>query len=284
MSIDATRWAWKQELRPASMKLVLMSLADRANAKHEAYPSAKLLALDTCLDRKTVDSSLKQLEANGVISDTGERKGRTKSVKVWQLIGVVGRHDDESIKEIKHRINARNEATPKTGKLIEGTPKTDKLSIPENGERSLPENGEAKHTRKRVIEPISNNLPIEPSPLTPKSKEEGRVISQEENQPPERMPQELPEQVQAIYNEVQSEYSNAKPCSFLNYERHILGIKRIYETREMIKPEYWDRYFHALMSSKCGKSMKVITLQMAVKERTFDNTHDGIYDEVEISA
>ncbi|MEG1235746.1 MAG: helix-turn-helix domain-containing protein, partial [Acinetobacter sp.] len=98
MSLDATIWAWKVRqkqkkggsLKPLK-KLVLLSLADRASEDHCAYPSMARLVEDTEMDRKTVLKIIEELIEDGLIVDTGERKGRTKQVKVYQLLGVKGR-------------------------------------------------------------------------------------------------------------------------------------------------------------------------------------------------
>ncbi len=98
MSLDATIWAWKvrqKQKRGGSLKplkkLVLLSLADRASEDHCAYPSMARLVEDTEMDRKTVLKIIDELIEDGLIIDTGERKGRTKQVKVYQLLGVKGR-------------------------------------------------------------------------------------------------------------------------------------------------------------------------------------------------
>jgi DNA-binding transcriptional regulator YhcF (GntR family) len=61
MSIDATRWAWQQKVSP-TQKLVLLSLADRANETHECYPSTTRLNIDTGLHRETIFDAIKALE------------------------------------------------------------------------------------------------------------------------------------------------------------------------------------------------------------------------------
>lgn len=98
MSLDASIWAWKVRqkqkkggsLKPLK-KLVLLSLSDRAGEDHCAYPSVSRLVEDTEMDRKTVLKIIDELIEDGLIVDTGERKGRTKQVKVYQLMGVSGR-------------------------------------------------------------------------------------------------------------------------------------------------------------------------------------------------
>ncbi|MND22092.1 hypothetical protein D3C80_124650 [compost metagenome] len=100
MSLDATNWAWKVPIPtkkggslPALKLVVLLSMADRASEDHTCYPSAKRLAADCKIDRKTVMKILAELSDDGLITDTGERKGQTKQVVVYRLNGVVGRED-----------------------------------------------------------------------------------------------------------------------------------------------------------------------------------------------
>ena len=98
MSLDATNWAWKITLneklggsRKPLKRLLLLSLADRAGEDHCCYPSMARLERDTGLERKTVLKIIAELLEEGLIEDTGERKGTTKRVKVYRLIGVNGR-------------------------------------------------------------------------------------------------------------------------------------------------------------------------------------------------
>ncbi|UBX27933.1 helix-turn-helix domain-containing protein [Arsenophonus apicola] len=84
MSRIATNWVWKINLK-ASQKLLLLALADRADEHHCCYPSIQRLSNDTGLDRKTICRQINQMIAEGLIIDTGERKGATKQVKVLRL-------------------------------------------------------------------------------------------------------------------------------------------------------------------------------------------------------
>ena len=84
MSRAATDWAWSLELK-APQKLLALSLADRADESHCCYPSIQRLVKDTGMDRKTIGKWINQMIEDGLISDTGERKGRTKQVRVLQL-------------------------------------------------------------------------------------------------------------------------------------------------------------------------------------------------------
>ena len=113
MSLDATNWAWRVKFPekaggalPALKLIVLLSMADRASEDHTCFPSINRLASDCRMNRKTVLKIIAELIEDGLISDTGERKGRTKQVIVYRLNGVNGREetvptveplDDESL-------------------------------------------------------------------------------------------------------------------------------------------------------------------------------------------
>ena len=84
MSRAATDWAWGLEIK-ASQKLLMLSLADRADELHCCYPSIQRLVKDTGMDRKTIGKWINQMIEDGFISDTGERKGKTKQVRVLHL-------------------------------------------------------------------------------------------------------------------------------------------------------------------------------------------------------
>ena len=92
MSIDATRWAWQQQIKPASLKLLLLSMADRSNGDDfTCYPSIELIANDTGLNRKTIISGIQRLCELNLIEKTGITKGKTGKVLEYRLVGVVTR-------------------------------------------------------------------------------------------------------------------------------------------------------------------------------------------------
>lgn len=134
MSRAATDWAWNLELSTAP-KLLMLSLADRADEMHCCYPSIQRLVKDTGMDRKTIGKWINQMMEDGLISDTGERKGRTKQIRVLQLkIGI-------------EQAQKRN--GPKNG------------TCTKNGHETIP-NLDAKRSQKRdtesVIEPVNEPL------------------------------------------------------------------------------------------------------------------------------
>ena len=85
MSTDAISWAFRIAGLRSSDKFVLVALADCADAADMAWPSVKGISDKTNLDRKTVMKSLDNLEKVGLISDSGERKGVSKQVKIYHL-------------------------------------------------------------------------------------------------------------------------------------------------------------------------------------------------------
>lgn len=134
MSVDATRWAWKAPVKSATQRLVLLSLADRAGEHHTCYPSLERLAKDTVLNIKTVQKVISDLISDGLIVDTGERKGFSKRVRVLQLIGVESREYTQNWDDSK----------------IGNMPKNGTKDVPKIGMNNEPKIG-------------MQNLPIEPN-------------------------------------------------------------------------------------------------------------------------
>jgi hypothetical protein len=86
VSFDALAWAAKQRTGSSGTKLVLMGLAECAGRKDGlAFPCVAELVEFSSLNRKSVIANLDALESAGFISDTGDRMGRTKQVKVYRL-------------------------------------------------------------------------------------------------------------------------------------------------------------------------------------------------------
>jgi hypothetical protein len=85
LSISALNWAFAQKIKPATRKFVLVTLANFANEDSLAFPCIQTLEDFTCLDRKTIVSCLTSLMRDGLIEDTGDRKGITKQVRVFKV-------------------------------------------------------------------------------------------------------------------------------------------------------------------------------------------------------
>ena len=95
MSVDATRWAWLAPVKSSTQRLVLLSLADRAGEYHTCFPSVARITKDTKLNRKTIMKVIGELIELGLVEDTGHKKGTTKQVIVYRLLGVKTREDEE---------------------------------------------------------------------------------------------------------------------------------------------------------------------------------------------
>lgn len=148
MSLDATRWAWQQELRP-SQKLVLLSLADRAGSDNTVWPSYEQICFDTGLDRKTVWGAIKAMVELGLMVDTGERKGVTKQIPVLRLVGVQMREKEQSEK----RNDSENGTVPKRARK---SSENGTCNSSENGIRNLPV--ESTKEPKPYAPPIDGTL------------------------------------------------------------------------------------------------------------------------------
>ncbi|MCW1490887.1 helix-turn-helix domain-containing protein [Acinetobacter baumannii] len=165
MSLDATKWAWEVQfsdrkggsLKPLK-RLVLLSLADRAGEEHTCYPSVKRLEDDTNLDRKTVMKIIAELIEDGLIADTGERTGKTKQVKIYKLIGVLGREN----KRVPTTGYLPQESTDLKGTNVGTVPTTERyhcseervptipLNSPNVGTRNLPKNLSEEFKNKKT--------------------------------------------------------------------------------------------------------------------------------------
>jgi hypothetical protein len=77
-----------------SQKLVLLSLADRANEQHICWPSIYRLAIDTGLDERTIYRTIKSLTDKGILSVSVITVNSSTGPKIrnsYRLIGVDGR-------------------------------------------------------------------------------------------------------------------------------------------------------------------------------------------------
>ena len=130
MSVQAITWAMQVAAGSATRKLVLLTLANFANESGEAYPTYETLVRVTELNRKTVASVLAGLEADGLICDTGDRRGTTRQVVVYRL----GMAPSDRVEVPKSR-----RAT---------VPKTEPLKSTENGTVNSTENGTVPKTEQ----------------------------------------------------------------------------------------------------------------------------------------
>lgn len=186
MSLDATNWAWRikfPDRKGGSLKplkrLILLSFADRAGEDHTCYPSVKRLEEDTNLDRKTIMKIIAELVEDQLIVDTGERKGQTKQVKVYKLIGVSGRErktvpTTESLDQENPDLNSTSSGTVPTTEQShcshERVP-TIPLNSTNVGTRNLPKNLPIESKNKKTwldLKTLMDELDLITTPETAK--------------------------------------------------------------------------------------------------------------------
>ncbi|MFW6527573.1 helix-turn-helix domain-containing protein [Acinetobacter baumannii] len=146
MSLDASIWAFKAEVKTSSQRLVLLALADRAGESHKCYPSIKRMVKDTLLNRKTIIKVLDELEAGSFIKFTGEITGN--GVKVYQLIGVMGREED-SVTSPKNGTGTNNGTSSNFGTGSKNGTSTNIgiATSPKNGTETSPNIGTQNPSR-----------------------------------------------------------------------------------------------------------------------------------------
>ena len=74
MSIDALNWAWEQDCPNPTAKLVLMALADHANADGECWPSMKKIAQRSGITPRQVSTHIMRLEELGLVTKASRRR------------------------------------------------------------------------------------------------------------------------------------------------------------------------------------------------------------------
>jgi hypothetical protein len=132
MSRDCTQAVWDMNLKPATLKLTLLSLADRAdNDGHRCYPSIERISKDTALNKKTVQSNITKLIDFGLVQDTGKRVGQSQRVRVLKII----------IKQIQKWDD----------------PENGMIDDPENGMIDDPENGMHNQSLNQSVNQSDNN-------------------------------------------------------------------------------------------------------------------------------
>jgi len=86
MSFAALAAVSRMRAGSAAEKLVALAYADRHNEESGcAYPSLAWLCEFSSLNRKTVIAAVIRLEQAGFLTDTGERQGNTRQIKVYRL-------------------------------------------------------------------------------------------------------------------------------------------------------------------------------------------------------
>lgn len=156
MSVEAISWALDQPIKHSTAKFVLVVLANCASGETmTAYPSTGYLVDATGQDRKTVLSNLRRLVDLGLIADTGERRGSTKQVIVYQLNTARG----DAAKQAQIRNGSKNGTVPKTeGNSPVFPSKESRFSAKQSQKRDtepLEPSGNRKSNQKKTREQVA---------------------------------------------------------------------------------------------------------------------------------
>ena len=85
MSLHAQIWALESDTKPSARKFLLFALANFATERNKSYPTVAALCKMTAQNAATVEAGLEGLIADGRISDTLQRVGNEKEIRVFQL-------------------------------------------------------------------------------------------------------------------------------------------------------------------------------------------------------
>lgn len=110
MAINAIEWAFEQDVAIPSAKLVLLSLADHANATGYCWPSIARLSKRTGLSRATIFRSIETLTGLGLVAQSYTQGKVNKYTLILPVSLCDQSHDDTSITMIPHP--SHGETTP----------------------------------------------------------------------------------------------------------------------------------------------------------------------------
>lgn len=138
LSFEAISWACRQRVGKSSVKFVLIALANHADAQGFAWPSISHISETTEQDRKTVVAALATLRESGFLIDTGDKKGSTKQVTVYQLMvgnDIVNSAENGIVKDAQKRDSSESGTVPE--KTVNSTVSPHKQSQKRDTEPSI---------------------------------------------------------------------------------------------------------------------------------------------------
>ena len=177
MSSEALAWAFKQDVKPSSVKFVLVALCECAHYRTGLiHPSIDHICEITGLNRKTAIAAVAELERLALLTDTGERVGRTRQIKVYRAeIGTVPESE---------RFQKRNSSTftRKESQKRDTEPSREPSTLDTSNEVSLPRSKKAVSGKdapaaktsprsigdqhQRAVQPQASATPDADAPLT----------------------------------------------------------------------------------------------------------------------
>lgn len=141
MSTELVNLSFKERDLSPSEKHILTILCFRADINsHQCWPSSKSLVHDSGYSLATVNRTLSSLKIKNKIIDTGEKKGRTKSIIVYKINIHKVYHDETPLpKKLYH--GDRKIYHCDTPKLYHGDIRKDHINKDQRKENFLSSNG-----------------------------------------------------------------------------------------------------------------------------------------------
>lgn len=154
MSARATAWAWKLVL-PVSQKMVLLALADEADAKAECFPSMATIAEMCGMTRRNVVNCLHKLEEGGFIRHEKRHSANGhRSSNLYTLNLPVDA--DGAAQQAIHKAAKRQS---EIGSPSKGQSENSSLSQSENNNQSET----ISPSQSEIISPITESKPTSPN-------------------------------------------------------------------------------------------------------------------------
>jgi hypothetical protein len=215
MCITSTLTAIRMMGLDPSAKLVLITIADCAR-DGVAFPSMRYIREITAYDERTVKGAVVRLIAAGLLVDTGGRKGRNRTVRVFR-VNLAARADPNSVRSVAKDVRDSPRCSDGTKKLAPTISRS-----PTKMERLEPRNSAVGTPAKLQVNPINqNNTPEDayasssPKPArTPPRRRKGRPLPEDWLPPP---PARLPPSTFALVQDWNQERWDAEADSFRDY-------------------------------------------------------------------
>lgn len=152
LSFEFTKVAWNVPVETATQRLILLCLGRHCDAEGRAYPSADLIAEETKLNRKTVFSALKELQALGFISC--EKRPNRPNANLYRIL-----------------VDSTENGTTEIGTTKNGSTENGTIGSTENGTTTVPKSVR-EHNSNRTN---NKNKEERPRDFVPEEVETGEV-------------------------------------------------------------------------------------------------------------
>lgn len=163
MSMEALTWARKQRIGNSRAKAVFMAYADFANEDFTAFPSIASVMEYTELDRKTIIKQIDMLRESGYLADTGERRGETRQIPVYQLQSPTAGAVSIGPAPTSEQSQKRNHSKHGTVKQYQKRNGSENGTVPSLTDNSPKFSGKQSQVSAETVPSLGHGTPKEPS-------------------------------------------------------------------------------------------------------------------------